>query len=122
MPTNPFSQPSVLPFQAPPFDKISTNDYRSALEEGMRQKREEVHRIADNPDAPTFENTYQALELCGQMLRRVENVFSAMTAANSSEALQALDEEMARTDRAGRRYHVECQTVRPPEHGLAATR
>jgi len=95
MPTNPFSQPSVLPFQAPPFDKISVSDYRPALEEGMRQKREEVQRIADNPEAPTFENTYQALELCGQMLRRVGNVFSAMTAANTSEALQALDEEMA---------------------------
>ncbi|WP_158781380.1 peptidyl-dipeptidase Dcp [Pantoea sp. BAV 3049] len=95
MPVNPFSQQSTLPFQAPPFNKISESDYRPALEEGMQQKRAEVQRIADNPDAPTFENTYQALELCGQMLKRVVAVFGAMTAANTSDTLQALDEEMS---------------------------
>ncbi|MGE9552040.1 peptidyl-dipeptidase Dcp [Erwinia amylovora] len=95
MPNNPFSQQSTLPFQAPPFDKISESDYRPALEEGMQLKRAEVQRIADNPDAPTFENTYQALELSGQMLKRVVAVFSAMTSANTSDTLQALDEEMS---------------------------
>lgn len=95
MQTNPFSQPSPLPFQAPPFDRISEADYRPALEEGMRQKREEVERIANSAEAPTFVNTYQALEQCGQMLRRVESVFNAMTSANTNDSLQALDEEMS---------------------------
>lgn len=92
---NPFSQPSTLPFQAPPFDLISEDDYRPALEEGMRVKREEIQKIIANPDAPTFENSYEALEKAGQMLKRVENVFGAMTSANTSDALQALDEEMS---------------------------
>lgn len=95
MHVNPFSQPSTLPYQAPPFDLIADEDYRPALEEAIRQKREEVRQIADNPDAPSFENTYEALEKCGLMLRRVENVFSAMTSANTNETLQALDEEMS---------------------------
>lgn len=92
---NPFSQPSTLPFQAPPFDLISEDDYRPALEEGMRVKREEIQKIIANPDAPTFENSYEALEKAGQMLKRVENVFGAMTSANTGDALQALDEEMS---------------------------
>ncbi|MEM6159373.1 peptidyl-dipeptidase Dcp [Erwinia sp. P6884] len=95
MQNNPFSQPSTLPYQAPPFDRIADEHYRPALEEGMRQKREEIRRIADNPAEPTFANTFEALEEAGQMLRRVENVFSAMTSANTSDFLQALDEEMS---------------------------
>ncbi|MBD8161492.1 peptidyl-dipeptidase Dcp [Erwinia persicina] len=92
---NPFSHASPLPFQAPPFDRISAGDYRPALTAAMAQKREEIARIADNPAPPTFENTYQALEQSGQSLRRVNNVFSAMTSANTSDELQALDEEMS---------------------------
>ncbi|MEI2264649.1 peptidyl-dipeptidase Dcp [Erwinia sp. CGal63] len=95
MPTQPFSQPSPLPFQAPPFDKITEADYRPALEEAIRQKREEVARIADSAEQPDFANTYQALEQCGEMLRRVESVFNAMTSANTSDLLQQLDEEMS---------------------------
>ncbi|MGB9097774.1 peptidyl-dipeptidase Dcp [Erwinia sp.] len=95
MQANPFSQPSTLPYQAPPFDRISDADYRPALEEAMAQKRAEVQQIAENPDEPSFENTYEALEKCGLMLRRVENVFGAMTSANTNATLQALDEEMS---------------------------
>lgn len=95
MQANPFSQASTLPYQAPPFDKISDRDYRPALEEAMRQKREEVQQLADNPEAPGFANTFEALEKCGLMLRRVENVFGAMTSANTNATLQALDEEMS---------------------------
>lgn len=95
MQNNPFSQPSTLPYQAPPFDQIADEHYRPALEEGIRQKREDIRRIAENPAEPTFANTYEALEEAGQMLRRVVNVFSAMTAANTSDFLQALDEEMS---------------------------
>lgn len=95
MQANPFSQPSTLPYQAPPFDRISDADYRPALEQAMAEKRAEVQQIAENSDAPSFENTYEALEKCGLMLRRVENVFGAMTSANTNATLQALDEEMS---------------------------
>lgn len=92
---NPFSKASSLPFQAPPFDTIQSADFRPALDAAMAEKRAEIARIADNPAPPTFENTYQALEQSGQRLRRVVNVFSAMTSANTSDELQALDEEMS---------------------------
>src|ERR1700741_212704 len=70
-PSNPFSAPSTLPFQAPPFDKIKDSDYQPAIEAGMAQQREEMRAIADSPAAPTFENTFVALERSGQLLSRV---------------------------------------------------
>src|ERR1019366_7826410 len=56
-PSNPFYAASTLPYQAPPFDKIKDTDYQPALEAGMAEQRKEVEAIANNPAAPTFENT-----------------------------------------------------------------
>ena len=92
---NPFYQASGLSFDAPPFDRIREEHYRPALLAAIAQKREEVVRIAHETAAPTFANTYQALEQSGQALRRVYNVFTAITAAHTSDALQALDEEIS---------------------------
>src|SRR5215471_12650939 len=64
-PSNPFYAASTLPLQAPPFDKIKDTDYQPAIEAGMAQQREEVRAIAENPDPPTFENTFVALEKSG---------------------------------------------------------
>ncbi|MDC9598190.1 peptidyl-dipeptidase Dcp [Xenorhabdus anantnagensis] len=92
---NPFFSPSVLPFQAPPFNKIKETDYAPAIAAGIKQKLEEVEKIANNPAAPDFENTFVALEKSGAMLIRVINVFGAITSANSTDRLQKLDEEIS---------------------------
>lgn len=92
---NPFAAPSKLRYQAPPFDKIKDADYQPALEAGMRQRLQEVEKIANNPAKPTFTNTLMALEKSGQLLTRVANVFYAVSAANTNDFLQQLQEEMA---------------------------
>ena len=94
-PANPFLTASKLPYQAPPFDKIKDADYKPALEEGLKQRLAEVEKIANNPAAPTFENTLVAMEKSGQLLNRVGAVFSLVTGANTNETLQGLQEEMA---------------------------
>ena len=93
--TNPFFTASKLPFQAPPFDKIKDSDYKPAIEKGMQQELEEIKKIADNPDPPTFENTLVALEKSGQLLDRVTLVFNAITSANTDSVLQKVQEEEA---------------------------
>jgi peptidyl-dipeptidase Dcp len=93
--TNPFAQPSPLPFQAPPFDKIKDSDYQPAIEEGMRQHLAEVDLIANNPDAPTFANTIEALERSGIMLGRVQSVFSGMVSSNTNPTIQKVQSEEA---------------------------
>ncbi len=92
---NPFYNPSSLPFQAPPFDKIKDSDYQPAIEEGMKQEIEEINKIADNPAAPTFENTLVALEKSGQLLNRAWLTFNAVTSANTDSVLQKVKEEEA---------------------------
>ncbi|MBS1747252.1 MAG: peptidyl-dipeptidase Dcp [Bacteroidetes bacterium] len=93
--TNPFSKPSTLPFQAPPFDKINNADYGPALEAGIQQQLKEIDAIAGNTAAPTFENTLVAMEKSGELIRRVNNVFNVVTGANTNDTLQALQEEIA---------------------------
>lgn len=90
---NPFFAASTLPFQAPRFDVISESDYAPAITAGIQQKLAEVEQIANNPAPPTFDNTFVALEKAGALLTRTMNVFGAMTSANTSDALQQLDEE-----------------------------
>jgi len=92
---NPFAEPSTLPFQAPDFSRIKDSDFAPAYEAGMRQQLAEVRAIADNPAAPTFDNTFVALEKSGQMLSRVDMTFGALTAANTDDALQKTQEDVA---------------------------
>ncbi|SFQ12140.1 peptidyl-dipeptidase Dcp [Parafilimonas terrae] len=93
--SNPFSSASTLPFQAPPFDKIKNEDYEPALREGIKQQLNEIEAIAGNTAAPTFENTFVALEKSGALLRRVNNAFNAVTGANTNDTLQQLQETIA---------------------------
>jgi len=86
---------STLPFQAPPFDKLKDADYQPAILEGMQQHLAEIRAIADNPDAPTFENTIEAMERSGELLTRSANVFFMLTGANTNETLQAAEEALA---------------------------
>ena len=92
---NPFFQVSALPFQAPRFDLIKESDFEPAITEGIRQKLAEIEHIANNPEPPTFENTYVALEKAGALLDRVMTVFSALTGANTSDTLQRINEEQS---------------------------
>ena len=94
-PGNPFYAPSTLPFHAPPFDKIKDSDYQPAIEAGIAQKIEEARAIADNPAAPTFENTFVAMEKSGRLIDRVMEVFNGVTGANMNPVLQAVQDTEA---------------------------
>jgi peptidyl-dipeptidase Dcp len=85
--TSPFAAPSTLPLHAPRFDQIKDTDYVPAFDEGIKQQLAEIDRIANNPAAPTFENTIVAIESSGRMLDRVNETFSAIVQANTSDAL-----------------------------------
>lgn len=94
-PSNPFYSPSTLPFHAPPFDKIKDEDYQPAIEAGMAEELTEIREIAENPAAPTFENTLVAMQKTGRLLRRAMAAFSAVSQANTDPTLQTVQEEEA---------------------------
>ncbi|WP_229425363.1 MULTISPECIES: M3 family metallopeptidase [unclassified Massilia] len=93
--SNPFAKPSALPFNYPAFDKIKDEHFLPAYAAGMREQLREVAGIANNPKAPTFDNTIVALERSGQMLSRVGAVFSNLQTANTNDRLNAIDSEMS---------------------------
>ncbi len=92
---NPFAKSSTLPLEAPAFDKIKDADFKPAIEEGIKQQQEEIAKISNNTAAPDFENTLVALEKTGSMLKRVNNVFSLLTGANTNAVLQKVQEDVA---------------------------
>jgi peptidyl-dipeptidase Dcp len=92
---NPFSAASTLPFQAPDFSRIHDADFEPAIDAGIAQQRAEFETIANNPGAPTFDNTLVALEKSGQRLTRVTMVFDALAQANTDPTLEAVQEREA---------------------------
>lgn len=93
--TNPFATPSTLALEAPPFNKIKDKDYMPAFITGMQQQRQEIVAIANNPAAPTFANTIEAMERSGRMLERVTEVFFALTQANTNPTLDNIQTKLA---------------------------
>ncbi|HNW58320.1 MAG TPA: M3 family metallopeptidase [bacterium] len=92
---NPLLKEFKTPFGVPPFSKIRNEHYLPAIEEGIRQQRLEIAAIAANPEPATFANTIDALELSGELLTRVTNVFDNMTSALTSDALQLIAQQAA---------------------------
>jgi len=93
--SNPFAKPSTLPFEAPDFSKIKDKDYLPALLAGMAQQKREVTQIANNPAAPTFNNTLVPLERSGALLERAGLAFSAVSGANTNDTLQETETKTA---------------------------
>ena len=87
-PSSPFYAASALPFGAPPFDKIKDEDYQPAIEAGMAQELAEIARIANDPAAPTFENTLVAMQRTGRLLARASAAFNGVSQANTNPVLQ----------------------------------
>ncbi len=95
MSDNPLLQPSTLPYQMPPFDRIRVADYAPAFEAGMRAQLREVAAIVHDPRPPDFQNTIVALDRSGQLLHRVSFIFDELNSNSSSPQMEAIDTEFA---------------------------
>ncbi|MCS4535386.1 M3 family metallopeptidase [Corynebacterium sp. HS2168-gen11] len=95
MTLNPFSQPSELPFELPPFAQIELEHFEPAFQEAMAAQLEEIAAIVRNEAAPTWENTVEALERSGQYLARVSNVFFNLLGTDTNDAMEAIAETIA---------------------------
>ncbi|GGF16743.1 M3 family metallopeptidase [Subtercola lobariae] len=93
--TNPFFEPSALPFGLPPFAEIRDEHYAPAFERGLAEHLAEIEAIVGSVDAPTFDNTIVELERGGQTLSRVAAVFFNKASADSNAVTDSLEEELA---------------------------
>ena len=92
---NPLLTESKAPFGAPEFDKIRTEHYLPAFEEGIKEGKAEIDAIVANPDEPTFENTIEAMEHAGSKLNKVAGIFYNLMEAHTSDEMQAIAEQVA---------------------------
>jgi len=91
---NPFAHRSNLPYELPPFDAIRDDHYLPAFYAGCEEQLAEVNAILES-GAPTFENTILALEKSGRMLFRVLAVFYNKSSADTNDAIDKIEEELA---------------------------
>lgn len=92
---NPFFSQYDTPFGVPPFDQIKEEHYVPAFQQGIAIHEKEIEEIANNSEAPTFENTIVALEKSGTLLTKVAYVFDNQTSAMSTDNLQAIAKELS---------------------------
>jgi len=92
---NPLLEEYGTPFNVPPFEKIRNEHFLPAFREGIKQQREIIESIVNNPDAPTFENTILALEYSDYRISEVGGVFYNLLSANTSPEIQKIASEIA---------------------------
>lgn len=98
---NPFFLPYDTPHYTVPFNHITLADYEEAMMEGIRREDEQIEKIINNPDEPTFENTIiPEDEVKGRkhyydLLSRVESVFFNMLSAETNDEMDALAQKMS---------------------------
>lgn len=92
---NPFLTKQNTPYGVPAFDQYQLADYEPAFAEGMKQYKQEVQAIIDNPEAPTFDNTIAALDRCGNLLDLVSGVFFNVLEADGNDEMDEIANRIA---------------------------
>ena len=63
----------------PPWRSIDTDDFVPAFEKAIEMAKADIEAIANQTDAPTFDNTMVAMENAGKPLNRLQNMFGVHT-------------------------------------------
>ena len=88
--TSPFN----TKYNTAPFLSIKLDDYKPAFIENISLAKAEIDAIITNGAAPNFENTIEALEFSGNALERLSFVFFNLNAAETSDAMQKIAQEV----------------------------
>ena len=78
-----------------PFSQIKIEDYQPAFEENIAKARAEIDAITNNPEAPTFENTIEALDYSGENLDRLSSIFFNLNSAETSDEMQKIAQDVS---------------------------
>jgi peptidyl-dipeptidase Dcp len=79
----------------PAFDLMQIEDVKAAMLTGMELNLEDIEAIANNADAPTFENTIAEMERAGQELDRGFAYYGILSANMSSPEFRDIQTELA---------------------------
>ena len=92
---NPLFNEFTAPFGIAPFSEITIEHYREGMLKGMEEQKAEIAAIVGNEEAPTFENTIEAMDCSGELLRKVRGTFSPLSSSNSTDEMRELEKELS---------------------------
>ncbi len=92
---NPFATPWTTPFGLPPFAEIQPEHIGPALHAALAEHMAEIEAIARETAPVTVANVIDALERAGHNLNRAAGVFYNLSGADTNDALQEIEREMA---------------------------
>ena len=91
---NPLLVEQNTPFGVPAFDKVKIEHYLPAFQEAIAANEAEIEVIVNNPEAPTFANTIEALDRSGELLDKVVGVFFNVLEADGNDEMNKIAEEV----------------------------
>lgn len=83
------------PYNTAPFSKIKTDAFLPAFKKAIESAKHEIDQIVQNEEAPTFENTIEALDYTGEQLDRISSIFFNLNAAETSDEIQKIAQEVS---------------------------
>lgn len=95
MEKNPFFETYNTPYGVPPFDQIKVEHYMPAFLVGIERQKAEIDAIVANEEAPSFENTIEALDASGELLSKVSYVFFNVHMADGNDEMNKIAEEVS---------------------------
>ena len=91
---NPLLVEQNTPYGVPAFDKVKIEHYMPAFEKAIAENKAEIEAIVNNPEAPTFANTIEALDRSGELLDKVVGVFFNVLEADGNDEMNKIAEEV----------------------------
>lgn len=92
---NPLLQEFSTLYHTYPFPEITVKNIEDAIFAGIKEEKEEINRIVNNDEAPTFQNTIEALECSGETLSLATTLMYNQLSANTNDELEELSQRMA---------------------------
>ena len=92
--SNPLLQEWKTPYQTPPFSQIKNEHYAPAVKEAIKEAEKNIEKIIDQKEAPTFENTIEALQLASRKLDRISSVLFNLNECNTDSEMQRIVMEL----------------------------
>lgn len=92
---NPFFKPYATPHATAPFSKIKIEHYEPAFDKAIAEHQAEINLIANNAEAPTFQNTIEAMEYSGEMMNRVSSVFFNLLGTESNDEMMEISQRLS---------------------------
>ncbi|MEZ4882406.1 MAG: M3 family metallopeptidase [Flavobacteriaceae bacterium] len=91
MTTNPLLQS----YDTAPFSKIENKHFLPAISKLIEETKAEINAITSNTEAPTFQNTVEALENTGEKLDRATSIFFNLNSAETNDEIQKIAQEIS---------------------------